>query len=344
MMRGSGDGLSGASSRRCLEVQVVRGRVVESRHEVHAVVADSSGRIVASWGDDRRVTLLRSAAKPFQTLPLVEDGAADHFGFTEEEIALCCGSHNSEEEHLRAARSILAKAGVPEELLACGAHPPLLDDRREALAVAGTRPTPIMSNCSGKHAGMLALAAFHEWPLRGYARPEHPVQLRMGREVARWTGTDPAEIGWEVDGCGVPSFAVPLRDLAHGAARLAAASREEGPPRRVVAAMTRHPFMVAGTGRLCTRLMEEECGRVFAKVGAEAVYMAGDVDRGVGVALKVEDGAWRAAPSALLAVLELAGILSPGAKRALEDFLEPAVTNTLGDEVGRMAVEEFTCS
>ena len=329
---------------RPLEVRFNRGRVVESRHRVHAVVAEASGELVGSWGDGGRVTVLRSVAKPFQALPLVADGAAQRFGLSGEEIALCCGSHNSEEVHMMAARSILAKAGVPAELLVCGAHPPLLAARRDELSAAGTPWTPLMCNCSGKHAGMLALAAFHGWPLQGYERADHPLQRRMGRELEHWTGAPPTEMLWEMDGCGVPTFAMPLVRLAHGTARLAVAARGEGPPRQIVRAMTRHPFMVAGTGRLCTRLMEEEGGRVFAKVGAEGVYVAGDLERGLGVALKVEDGAGRAAPPALMEVLDRAGILSSTAKRALKDFAEPVLRNTLGDEVGRVSVEETRCS
>ena len=187
---------------------------------------------------------------------------------------------------------------------------------------------------------MLALAAFHDWPLRGYQLPDHPVQLRMREEVARWTGVAPESMEWGVDGCGVVSFAVPVAALARGAAAFTAAARRGEPPRRVVEAMTRHPFMVAGTARLCTQLMEAECGRLFAKVGAEGVYLAGDMESGLGVALKVEDGAWRAAPTALLAVLERAGILSERSRGVLADFADPVVTNTLGDEVGRMVVVE----
>ena len=322
----------------------MRGRLVESRHRVHAVVADRSGQVVASWGDARLTTVVRSASKPFQALPLVADGAAEHFGLSGEEIALCSGSHNSEEAHVRTARSILAKAGVAEELLVCGAHPPFLARRHDALVAAGTPLTPVMSNCSGKHAGMLALAAFHGWPEGGYERPEHPVQKRMGRELAHWMRTEPGEMAWETDGCGVPTFGAPLVKLAAAAARLAAAAGREGAPRRVVRAMTRHPFMVAGTGRLCTRLMEEEGGRVFAKVGAEAVYMAGEVDRGLGVALKVEDGARRAAEPALLEVLQRAGLLSAGAGKALNDVARPVLRNTRDDTVGRVRVEEPPCS
>lgn len=327
-----------------LEVQVFRGRLVESRHRVHAVVADRSGRVVASWGSGNLVTVVRSAAKPFQALPLVADGAAEHFALSEEEIALCCGSHNSEEAHVEVARSIFAKAGVAEEQLACGAHAPILAERRDALAAAGTPPTPVMSNCSGKHAGMLALAAFHGWPLRGYEKMNHPVQRRIGREVVRWMGTNPGADAWETDGCGVPTCGVPLVNLAGAAARLAAAAGVGGAPRRIVRAMTRHPFMVAGTGRLCTRLMAETGGRVFAKVGAEAVYLAGEPDRGLGVALKVEDGARRAAEPALLWVLGRTGLLPPSVKGELEEFSEPVVRNTLGDEVGRVSVEEVPCS
>ena len=327
-----------------LEVQVFRGRLVESRHRVHAVVADRSGRVVASWGDWRLVTVVRSAAKPVQALPLVADGAADHFALSEEEIALCCGSHNSEEAHVEAARSILTKAGVAEERLVCGAHPPILARRRDALVAAGTPPTPVMSNCSGKHAGMLALAAFHGWRLRGYERADHPVQRRIGREVARWTSMEPGTLAWVTDGCGVPTCGVPLANLAGAAARLAAAAGSGGAPRRIVRAMTRHPFMVAGTGRLCTRLMAETGGRVFAKAGAEAVYLAGEVERRLGVALKVEGGARRAAEPALLWVLRRTGLLPPPVKGELGEFAEPVVRNTLGDEVGRVRVEEIPCS
>lgn len=330
--------------RPALEVRFTRGRVLESKHRVHAVVSGASEGLVGSWGDPGWITVLRSVAKPFQALPLVADGAAQRFGLSAEEIALCCGSHNSEEVHMEAARSILRKAGVPEALLVCGAHAPLLAARRDELSAAGTPLTPLMSNCSGKHAGMLALAAFHGWPLRGYECMDHPLQQRMGREMARWTGVTPGGMAWEIDGCGVPTFALPLSALARAAARLAVAACEEGPPRRVVRAMTRHPFMVAGTGRLCTRLMEEERGRVFAKVGAEGVYVAGDLERGLGVALKVEDGAWRAAPPALMEVLDRAGMLSSRARGALGDFAEPHLRNTLGDEVGRVTVEEMRCS
>lgn len=294
--------------------------------------------MVRAWGDAGRIVLLRSAAKPFQALPLVADGAADRFDLTQEEIALCCGSHNAEEPHLEAARSILAKIGLQEAALACGPHRSLSGVRARAMAEAGVPLTPIVSNCSGKHAGMLALAVHHGWPSEGYERFGHPVQVRIGREVYRWTGVPPEEAGQAVDGCGVPCFAVPLKRAAVAAARLSEAARGPGPVRRIATAMIRHPFMVAGGERLCTRLMDAAGGRLFAKVGAEGIYVAGEIERGLGVALKVEDGAWRAAPPALLAVLEQAGILSDDARSALAEFAEPPLTNTLSDVVGRIRV------
>lgn len=294
--------------------------------------------MVRAWGDAGRVTLLRSAVKPLQALPLAQDGAADRFGLTEEEVALCCGSHNAEERHLSGVRSILAKAGVPESALACGPHRPLLGVRAREMAEAGVPLTPIVNNCSGKHAGMLALAVHHGWPTEGYERFDHPVQLRIGREVSDWTGVPADDANRAVDGCGVPCFAAPLDRAAATAARLSDAAGRPGPVRRIVTAMTRRPFMVAGAKRLCTRLMEEEGGRLFAKVGAEGVYLAGDLERSLGVALKVEDGAWRAAAPALLSVLDQAGLLSDHARSALAEFAAPPVTNTLGDVVGRWQV------
>lgn len=329
-----------ATPRAPLEVRLLRREFVESRHRVHAVVADGTGKVQRVWGDELLACVARSSAKPFQTLPLVADGAADHFGLTDEEIALCCGSHNSEEVHIRAARSILAKVGVAEERLACGGHPSLLEARRDELVAAGRKPTPVMSNCSGKHAGMLALAAFHGWRLAGYEKLGHPVQERIGREVAAWLGRRPSELEWAIDGCGAPTFAAPLRDMAVAAARLAAAGGGTDTPGRVVGAMMAHPYMVGGADRLCTRLMEAEERQLFVKEGAEAMYLAGDVSQGVGVALKVEDGSVRAADPALLRVLGGAGLLSGAAQRAFREDVGPALRNTLSEVVGRVVVKE----
>jgi L-asparaginase II len=312
-------------------VEVLRGSMVESRHRVHIAVAGADGRLRARAGDARRVAFARSAVKPIQALPLVADRVLERFGIEGEELALVCGSHSGQSHHVLAARELLRKAGVREELLACGPQEPLHEASRRALRRTGERPQPIHNNCSGKHAGMLALARFHGWPLEGYHRAEHPVQRRMLAEVAKWCGMPAEEIPSGVDGCGIVTFAVPLSALAAAYARQDYAS---DPAVRVVRAMVKHPEYVAGTGRLCTELMRHTHGRVFAKVGAEGVYCAGVPGAELGIALKVEDGARRAAEPALLAALRRLSLLSDDELAELARFAEPDVTNTRGEVVG----------
>lgn len=318
-------------------VRITRGEHGESFHRVHAVVADAEGRTVAGVGQTERWTFYRSAAKPLQALPLLEDGAADRLGLTPEEIALCCASHNGEPEHLARVRSILSRAGLGVDDLECGARPPLRREIRDDLLRRGRGPTPLHDNCSGKHAGMLALAVAAGWSTAGYTRPDHPVQRRVAREVARWTGCEPEAIRTAADGCGVVCFAVPLDRMAASYARLAgaAASGADGPA-RLVAAMTRRPFLVAGSGRLDTVLMRAGEGRAFAKSGSEGVRCVGLPAEGLGVAVKVEDGGSRAADPAVVRVLDRLGVLDDRASEALEPFRTPAVRDARGRRVGRI--------
>lgn len=321
-------------------VAVRRGRWIESRHRVHAVLVEATGRVLAVAGDPRVPTFLRSAAKPFQALPLVEDGVADAMELDEASLALCCASHNSEARQVERARAILARAGVPERALACGGHPPLRLEEARRIAAEGRPPAAIESNCSGKHAGMLALARHHGWPIEGYDRPEHPVQRRMCVVIARWAGLDVEALETAVDGCGVVCIRAPLVHLALAYARLAGAAREPGSAAgRVVGAMTTHPEMVGGAGRLDTAVMEATGGRVFAKVGAEGVYGAGVPERGLGIALKVEDGGWRAADRALVALLDALGLADPQADDAIAPFRRAPVLDTRGDAVGAVEAD-----
>ena len=280
-------------------VVVERAGLLESAHRLHVAVVDSGGRLTASVGDAQRVVFCRSAAKPLQAVPLVDDKVADRFGLTTEELALCCASHNGEPEHQSLARSILSKAGLDESDLECGPHLPFDGAAAEALLRTGGSPTSIHNNCSGKHAGMLALAVAHGWPTRGYVRRDHPVQERMIAEVARWTNLQESEIGLGRDGCGVVSFAVPLARLAGAFARLGGA---DGPAGAIVSAMCAHPFLVAGTGRFGTALGQAAGDRLFGKTGAEGVFAVGATDGTFGMAAKVEDGAKRATPVAVLQV------------------------------------------
>jgi L-asparaginase II len=323
-------------------VEVTRGGVVESTHAVDVVVVRHDER-VALAGSPGRVFFARSAVKPFQAMPLVEDGVLDRYGLGLEELALACASHSGEARHVAVARSTLEKAGAPESALACGPHPPFDDEAAEALRAAGEAPGRVHNNCSGKHAGMLALAQAHGWPLDGYHEAAHPVQQRMLDEIERWTGVDRTAIATGVDGCGVVTFAFPLEGLARAFARLVAAEEEPG-PKTVVEAMAAHPLLVAGSGRLGTRLAEVTAGRVLAKVGAEGVYGALVRDRELGIALKARDGAKRAGEVALIGALDALGVLEPAEREALADRARPTVENTRGEAVGelRPAIELHT--
>src|SRR6266404_2967976 len=276
-----------------MRVEQVRGGVVEAVHEVHVAVVNSTGGLVARTGDPELVTFWRSAAKPFQALPLIEDGAAERFALQSEELALACASHSSEPGQVARVRELLGRIGCSERDLLCGPHPPLSDRVAQDYQTRGVRLTAIYSNCSGKHAGMLALARHHGWPTEFYTRLEHPVQQRCLAEVSHWTEVPSGEIKTAVDGCGVVCFGMPLRSMAWAYARLASAERgtrnaeqprypsdADEPPQqfrvptsafRVVQSMLRHPDLIAGEGRPCTEMMRAHPGRVIAKVGAEGV-------------------------------------------------------------------------
>ena len=329
-----------------VRVEQIRGGVVETVHDVHVAVVDSAGTVVARAGDPELVTFWRSAAKPFQALPLIEDGAAERFGLTSEELALACASHSSEPGQVARVRELLGKIGCSERDLLCGPHPPLSDRVAQDYQTRGVRLTAVYSNCSGKHAGMLALARHREWPTAFYTRLEHPVQQRCLAEVIRWTEVPAAEIKTAVDGCGVVCFGLPLRNMALAYAKLgrdagsemrdapvANASRIPHPASRIVEGMLRHPDLIAGEGRPCTEMMRAHPGRVITKVGAEGVYCALLTQQRLGVALKVTDGHAIASALAMAAVLEELG-LRP---RPASLIARPSV-NTRGETVGELRV------
>src|SRR6266581_7253005 len=238
-----------------MRVEQVRGGVVEAVHAVHAAVVDARGELVARAGDPDLLTFWRSAAKPIQALPLVEDGVTDRFSFTSEELALVCASHSSEPGQVTRVRELLGKIGCSERDLLCGPHPPLSEQVARDYATRGLRLTAVYSNCSGKHAGMLALDRHHAWPTEFYTRPEHPVQQRCLSEMAEWSGVERARIGTATDGCGVVCYAMPLRNMAGAYARLGSAEfgvrnaefdgagtlRTPHSALRILEAMLRHP-------------------------------------------------------------------------------------------------------
>lgn len=320
-----------------VQVEVLRGDAVESQHQVHVAVVDETGALLAESGEVELLTFARSAIKSIQAMPLIEDGVAERFSFTDAELALAMASHGGEPFHVAAARSMLEKIGATEEELACGPHSPYHEPSARALRESGARPGRVHNNCSGKHAGMLALATAHGWARAGYHELAHPVQQRMLRETVRWSGVEAERVATGVDGCGVVTFGLPLSALARTFAALGAAAwRGEAGAPRLVTAMVRHPEYVAGTDRLCTDLMRVTEGRVIAKVGAEGVYCAGVPELGLGIALKVEDGAKRAAEPALLGVLRMLDLIDAVEHEKLLGYAEPVLTNTRGEEVGRL--------
>ena len=301
-----------------------RGAILESRHTVHVAVMDGSARLVASAGDPEYRTFWRSAAKPFQALPLVEDGVVERLGLTRQDLALACASHSSEPAQVQLVREFLQRAQCSERDLMCGPHRPLSDAVAKDYDTRGVRLTAIYSNCSGKHTGMLALAKHHGWPTEFYARGDHPVQQRCLKSVSEFTDVPATEIGVAVDGCGVSCFALPLRNMALAYTRI---------PPAVLEAMVLHPELVAGEGRPCTELMRAHPGRVVTKVGAEGVYSALLVREGLGVTLKVEDGNSLAASLAIAAVLAELGL-----KPQPTWLLTKPITNSRGETVGEMRV------
>ncbi len=317
-----------------------RAAVIESRHRMHVAVTDADGRLLWRAGDPDLVTFLRSAAKPFQALPLVADGAVEGMGIPQEELALACASHGGEPGHVEGVRHLLERSGIPEAALACGPHAPLSEWAASALAHSGELPQPIHNNCSGKHAGMLALARHHQWPLDGYLSPRHPVQRRMLTEVARWSGLAKGEIGTGVDGCGVVCFAMPLRFMARAYAALARASAQGVlGARGIVEAMVEHPWMMGGTDRLVSSVMLACGGSVILKDGAEGIFCGAERGGTMGFALKAEDGSRRAAAAAARRVLEALELLGGSARKELGGEWRVSVPNTRGEPAAFLEAE-----
>ena len=285
--------------------------------------------MLGAAGDTEAYIYARSAAKPFQALPLVLSGAADAFGLTEEEFAVACASHNAEGPHLATVRSLLKKAGLSEDDLQNGAHPPLYAPEAAKLARSGEEPRPVHGNCSGKHAGMLAVCAHEGYATGGYRDPGHPLQRRILALLCEVCGLDEDEVLISGDNCGVPAFALPLRSLATGFARISTgeglSDELAGAALRIRDAMRAHPFLVAGTGRLDTELMDAT--DLLVKGGAEAVLAVGNPE-GWGMALKVSDGGSRAVRPVAFAVLAGRGLeMPPG---------DSAVRGLHGEVVGEL--------
>jgi L-asparaginase II len=324
-------------------VEITRGAAVESRHRGAAAAMEAGGRLLQAWGEVDRPVYARSAAKPLQALPLLETGAASRFGLSEMEIALACASHSGEVGQTSAVAQWLDRLGLSVRDLECGAHAPMDETASRGLVRAGEAPSALHNNCSGKHTGFLTTALHQGEPTAGYIRPDHPVQRRVTAALGEMGDFDPARAPWGVDGCGIPVIGLSLRSLALGAARMAmpeslSPGRAEA-SRRIVAAMIRHPEMVGGRGRFDTVAMTAGKGAFATKTGAEGVYLAIVPSRKIGIALKIDDGAGRAAEVAMANLLDRLGALDEEARRGLTAFLEAPLRNWAGFQTGviRMA-------
>jgi L-asparaginase II len=308
---------------------------MESVHLAHGIVCGLEGGQEAQFGDSELLAFWRSAMKPFQALPLVMDGVLETYGFDAVQLALCCASHDGMPMHVEIVSAMLGRLGLFSGQLECGVHPPNDRAAAEAVVRAGGHFTPLHNNCSGKHAGMAALALHRGWPLRGYSRDDHPVQERMRRELGKWLDVDPEIVRWAADGCGVPTPYLSLRQMARAYARLgrAAAAGERGAT-EVVSAMTARPELVSGPGNFSTRLMQDTNGRIVGKEGAEGVFCAAEPLKGWGLALKIGDGSSRAAGPAVIGMLEALDLLRPEELGRLADLRETVVMNRQGRKVG----------
>jgi L-asparaginase II len=330
-------------------VDVWRGDNVESFHRGAFAVLDAQGGVLASAGDIERPVFPRSAIKLLQALPLVDSSAADRYGLTAEQLALACASHNGEAAHTRTAASMLAQAGLDAQVLECGAHWPYDETSKLALATAGDAPSALHNNCSGKHAGFVCVgclmaraqgaepAAF----VRGYLKHEHPVMREVAAALQQATGADIDRAPRGTDGCSIPTYGIPLRQLALGFARFGTgvglAPAQALAARRLRGAVAAAPYFVAGTGRFDTRVMERLGERLFCKVGAEGVYCAALPALGLGVAIKMDDGNnARAVEVVMAAVIEALLPLDEAERAFMRGFSDAPLVNWNGIEVGRL--------
>ena len=326
-------------------VEVTRGSIVESRHHGHVAVCDGSGRLRASAGDPGLVTYWRSAAKPFQALNVVLTGAADAFALADPELALTCSSHYGEPFHRAAVLSILAKCGLGEEHLRCGPSLSLKAEFAQRMTWDNIPPHPLYNDCSGKHAGMLAVCRHLGFELATYLAPDHPMQRQILAIIARVADWPSERIAVGIDGCSAPVHALPLRNMACAYARLA--TPDSLPPDhrsaagRIFRVMTAHPEMIAGTGGFCTGLMRATKGRLVGKIGAEGIYCVGVRGRDLGLAVKIDGGNMRVLAPAVIRLLETLGQLSPEESAALDDFRVIPNLNDVGTRVGEIRAAGF---
>lgn len=330
-------------------VEVTRGPIVESVMFGAAIVVDSTGSVVASIGDPQTTAFLRSSAKPFQALPFVERGGVERFGLSERELALMCSSHHGTDLHVEVVTGMQAKIGLQESDLMCGAHIPSDSPTWQAMILRGEKPTPRRHNCSGKHTGMLAHAVMRGLPKEDYINPNHPVQKTILETFSEMTDMEPGKVVQGIDGCSVPTFAIPLYHAALGFARLADPAGLPETRRSALAhifkAMSSNPVMIAGPGAFDTLVMEAAGGTIVSKGGAEgyqclavAPGVLSQKSPGLGIALKISDGdlEGRARTLVALTLLKQLGLIGPDQAEHVAKFDRHALYNFRKLEIGEI--------
>jgi L-asparaginase II len=321
-------------------VEALRGALVESRHRGAVAVVDANGKTVLTVGDVATPIFPRSAVKALQALPLIESGASERYGLGDEELALACASHSGEPGHVAGVQGMLARAGLSAAALCCGAHWPISQEAATALARTAGAPSALHNNCSGKHAGFLCTACGMGTDHTGYWRPDHPVQLQVRAVLENLTGAVLSEQCRAVDGCSVPTWAIPLKNLAYAFAKFGTgtglASERAKAAAQLRAACAAKPWHVAGSARFCTEIMQRFGARVFVKTGAEGVYCAALPEQGLGIAIKCDDGTGRAAQVIMAAAIVRFLPLDGAQQAALAPFLRPVLRNWNGFAVGTL--------
>jgi L-asparaginase II len=323
-----------------IAVEVTRGGMVESVHRAVVAVADAKGGIVHGWGPIDRPIYARSAIKPLQTIAVIESGAADAFNLGEDEITLCCASHRAEPIHVDRVIPWIGRLGLGVDDFECGPQMPGNEASAQALIAAGIAPTRAHNNCSGKHSGMLTTAVHMGEPVKGYTRPDHPVQSRLIQLMGELGEVDLSKTARGVDGCGIPVFGAPLKVIAHAMAKLADPSGLSEPRaaacRRIIKACAANPKLISGTGTFNSVVLAETGVRCLLKGGAEGVYTAAIPDLGLGVCLKIDDGAGRGAAAAMLSVLRHLGVLDDAAAERIDKAVVREVRNWSGTLCGEI--------
>jgi L-asparaginase II len=321
-------------------IEITRGAIAETIHRGAVAVVNTRGDLLYAAGNPNLTTYMRSTAKPIQLLPTIEAGALERFDLTQAEVSVMCASHNGEDFHLQTVRGILQKIGLSEAALQCGPHLPGHAPTQRAMIQRGEEPVPIHSNCSGKHTGMLTLCQIKGFPVESYLSPAHPVQQLILNTIAEVADMNRNEIGLSIDGCGVPTFALPIQKIGLLFARLAEPSRlspeRQTALNRIREAMTAYPEYMSGSGRFCAAIMRQFPGSIVLKSGAAGAYGIGLSGRGLGIGLKIEDGLAEPRYATALAALKQLGVLPAEGLDALWKQFCPPVRNFRNEIVGEI--------